>query len=86
MINHFFYENHAVYEIMWKNTVEPDSPRMTIWRMRAACLIAKATDKHSEYVIHIALPLQNGCTNAPQCYVATYNACLVCILWEYIAH
>jgi len=59
MINNlFFYENQAVYGIMWKNTVQPDRPQMTIWRMRAACLIAKATDKHSVYVILIALPLQ----------------------------
>jgi hypothetical protein len=25
--NIFFYENKAVYKIMWKNTVEPDRPR-----------------------------------------------------------
>jgi hypothetical protein len=25
-----FAENHAVYEITWKNIVEPDSPKMTI--------------------------------------------------------
>jgi len=31
---------------------------MTIWRMRIACWIPKATDTHSEYVIFIALPLQ----------------------------
>jgi hypothetical protein len=23
-------ENHAVYEIMWKNTIQPDRPQMTI--------------------------------------------------------
>jgi hypothetical protein len=27
---HFFSENRAVYEIMWKNIVEPDRPQMTI--------------------------------------------------------
>ena len=32
----FFFENCAVYEIMWKNVVEPDRPQMTIWRMRIA--------------------------------------------------
>jgi len=32
----FFFENRAVYEIMWKNIVEPDRPQMTIWRMRCA--------------------------------------------------
>jgi hypothetical protein len=26
----FFFENRAVYEIMWKNFVEPDMPQMTI--------------------------------------------------------
>jgi hypothetical protein len=25
-----FSENHAVYEIMWKNMVQPDRPQMTI--------------------------------------------------------
>jgi len=25
-----FFLNQAIYEIMWKNTVEPDSPQMTI--------------------------------------------------------
>jgi hypothetical protein len=29
---------------------------MTIWRMRIACWIPKATDTHSEYVILTALP------------------------------
>jgi len=23
----FFYKNHAVYEIIWKNMVEPDRPQ-----------------------------------------------------------
>jgi len=54
----FFFENRAVYEIRWKNIVEPVRPQMTIWRMCIACWIPKATDTHSEYVILIALPLQ----------------------------
>jgi len=28
---------------MWKNTVEPDRPQSTIWRMRIACWITHAT-------------------------------------------
>jgi hypothetical protein len=28
MLNHFFSENRAVYEIMWKNMVGPDRPQM----------------------------------------------------------
>jgi hypothetical protein len=34
----------GVYEIMWKNIVEPDRPQMAIWRMRIARWIIKATD------------------------------------------
>jgi len=51
-------ENRAVYEIMWKNVVEPDSAHMTIWRTRISIWIPKARDTHSEYVIRIAFPLQ----------------------------
>ena len=29
----FFLENRVVYEVMWKNIVEPNKFRMTIWRM-----------------------------------------------------
>jgi len=43
---------------MWKKYEEQSKPQMTIWRTRIACWITKATDKHSEYAILIALPLQ----------------------------
>ena len=33
----FFPENLAVYETMWKNTVQPDRSKTTVWRMRVAC-------------------------------------------------
>jgi hypothetical protein len=53
----FFFENRAVYEIMWKNAVDTDRPQMeTIWRMRFVCWITKATDTHPECVIIIAFP------------------------------
>jgi len=42
---------------MWKNNVEPDRPQMTIWGMRIACWILKATNTHPEYVILIAFQL-----------------------------
>ena len=51
----FFFENHAVYEIMWKNMVQPDKPHMTIWRMLIGCWIPKAKNTHSEYVILLFL-------------------------------
>jgi hypothetical protein len=39
-----FLKNRTIYETMWKNTAEPESPQMTIWRKRIACCITKATD------------------------------------------
>jgi hypothetical protein len=58
-VRYFFFENLAVYEIIWKNIVERGRPQMAIWRMRIACWIPKATDTHSEYVILTAFPLQH---------------------------
>jgi hypothetical protein len=29
-VTFFFLENRAVYEIMWKNIVEPDRPQVTL--------------------------------------------------------
>jgi hypothetical protein len=54
----FFFENHAVYELVWKNIAEPDRPQMKIWHMRIACWIPKATNTQSECVILIAFALQ----------------------------
>jgi hypothetical protein len=53
-----FYENRVVYEIMWKNIVEPDRPQMTRWIIRISFLISKATNADSERVIFIAFLLQ----------------------------
>jgi hypothetical protein len=43
MFSNGFYENRAVYEML-KNTVEPGRLQMTIWRMRIAFWIPKATN------------------------------------------
>jgi hypothetical protein len=43
----FFFENRAVYETMWKNTVKPDMPRMAIWLTRIACWIPIAASTQS---------------------------------------
>ena len=37
------------YEMIWKNIVEPERPQMTIWRMRIACWIPKATNTHTQF-------------------------------------
>ena len=60
----FFPENRTVYEIIWENGVERGRPYMTIWRMRIACRIPKATHTHThththtKYTILIVFPLQ----------------------------
>jgi len=84
---HTFYvqqllsENRAVYEIMWINIVQPDRPQMTIWRMRIACWIPKATHTHththSEYVIPIAFPLQQWLHQRISMLRYTHIDCLV---------
>ena len=44
--------------------------QVTIWRMRIACWIPKATNTHT-HAVQYSLPfhVNNGCTNAPQFYV-----------------
>ena len=58
-------ENRAVYEIIWKNTVELSRLQITIWSMRIACWIPKATNTLLEQHLHY----NNGCTNGPEYYV-----------------
>jgi len=74
-----FFENRTFYEIMWKNIVEPERPRMTIWRMCIACWIIKFT-----YALAICnlllLHYNNGCKNAPQCYTYTHTHIYICSL------
>jgi hypothetical protein len=80
MFNEFFFENHAVYEMMRKNTVEPDRPQMTIWRMRIAYWIPKATNTHSEYAILTAFRLKKWLYEGVSMLRFTYVACIVCII------
>jgi hypothetical protein len=42
-----FFEYRAVYETTWKNVVDRGTPQTTIWRMRIACWIPKATNTHT---------------------------------------
>jgi hypothetical protein len=49
----FFFENRAVYEIMWENIVMPERPQTTIRRVRISRWIPEVTNTHSEYVMFI---------------------------------
>jgi len=51
-------ENRVIYEIKCKNTVDPNRHWRTIGCMIFAFQIPKATDTHSEYVILIAITVQ----------------------------
>jgi len=67
VLHNFFSRKLCRLWDMWENTVEPDRPQMTIWRMRLASWVTKTTDTHSEYVIRtLIFHCNNGCTNAPQ--------------------
>jgi hypothetical protein len=50
---------------------------MTIWRMRIACWIPKATNTHSEYLILIVFSLQQYLNELAPVLRYTYIACLV---------
>jgi len=43
LFSNFFLLIRSAYEIMWGNIVERSSLQMTIWRMRSACWMSKAT-------------------------------------------
>ena len=80
MVNNFFFENLAVYEIMWKNIVERGRPQMTIWRMRFACWITKATNTHSAYVILTASQLHERASMLRYCvHYLIYIFMYVCV-------
>jgi hypothetical protein len=72
-----FFKYRAVYEIMWKNVVEPDRPQITIRRIRITCWKYKATNIHSECVILIAFPQQQWLCKHVSLLHSAYIACLV---------
>ena len=67
-------EISAVYEITWKNTVEPQT---SVWRVRIACRIPKTTKTRSEFIILIAFPLQQWLHERVSVLRYTYIAWLV---------
>ena len=52
-------------------------PQMTVWLMRIACWLTKATDTHTEYVILIAFPRQQWLYERDLLLGYMYIACLV---------
>jgi len=68
---------------MWEN-VERGRPQVTVWSMRGACRVTKATDTHTECVIITAFPLQqwlHAHTSILRCtYIACHNQDALCLL------
>jgi hypothetical protein len=78
-INFFFFRKSCFYEIKWKNVAEWDRTQMTIWGMRIACQITKATDTDSEHVILVTFSLQQWLQECTTMLRHTYFACLIVI-------
>jgi len=75
MNNNFFPKNCAIYEMMWKNMVEPERPQMTIWHMHFVCWTTEVKETHSEYVISFAFQWQQWLY---ECASVLYVHCLSC--------
>jgi len=87
MFNNFFSpEPRAVYEIMWKKYGR--SRRATegniIRRMRIACWISKAIDRHSNCVILTAFPRQQVLTRIRLFFESHYTYHVACLLCFYM--
>jgi len=65
----------APFMRMWKNAVQSDRPQMTIWRMRFARCVTKATN--TEYVILTAFPLQQWLHKLASLLRYSYIVCIV---------
>jgi hypothetical protein len=72
---------------MWKNFAELGRPKVTIWRMRIARRILKATNTHTDTgcVKQNATPLQQWSHGRASMLRYTQIACLVsCNVWSLI--
>ena len=49
----FFFRKSCLYEIMWKNIVEPYRPQITTWRMHIACWKLRL-ETHTQNIISTA--------------------------------
>ena len=81
---HFVFSNFKKKSYpLWDKVEEfcrAGRPQMTIWRMRIACWIPKATNTHSEYVMLLIFHCNNGYTNAPQyCVILTISVVFIIV-------
>ena len=67
-----FFENRAIYGVIWKTTVEPNRSHMTIWRKHNALWISKVT--HT-----IGISNTYFVSTATMVMVKLYVYCLPCL-------
>jgi hypothetical protein len=72
MFSNFFPKIVSLWEIMWKNIVEPDRPQMTVLHMRFAYQITTAADTHLEYVIFPSFFYCNSVAQTCLSIICTY--------------
>jgi hypothetical protein len=78
LVNNFLFSKIVVFmRKRGRNIVERGKPQMTIWRMRIACWIPKATNTHSGCVTLIAFPLQQRLHEGAS-MLRLYVYCLSC--------
>jgi hypothetical protein len=86
MLNNFFSENRTVYEIMSQNIVDTEGPQITIWRIRVACWISKATCTYAHAHSHAtgypharthARPPAQACTHRPICNTYCFSTATI---------
>jgi len=51
IFSNFIFKNCAIYEMMWKNIVDPGMPQMRIWCMNIACWLPKIPTQKSKDLI-----------------------------------
>jgi hypothetical protein len=54
---HNFFDNHAVYEVMWKTTVEPNRLQIAMWSMRIASRMPEAANTCTDFATNIVFIL-----------------------------
>ena len=83
-IKWFFSRNRAIYEIMWRNMVRTREASGDNVVHVFSCWLTKATNTHSQYVILIAIPLQQWLWEHALMVHYIYCACLVTILFRWM--
>jgi hypothetical protein len=84
-VQHFFLYPSLIFAILnfllfFPYNVQSDRPQMTIWRMRFACNITRATNTHLKYVILSAFVLQQWLRERTSALRYAYFDCLLSTL------